>query len=288
MSNQLITKPGSQFTEGYLFATQNNPDDLPFATLTNFSIRDTLGLKELMTPEQLTACAVGASDAKIVLEADFAIIKLEQFLLARGGSVSSLSPITASMSGPTLAAASGTTPFTAGYIAVGFTYVNEYGQTLMSPLATQVVTSGQQINVSSLTPLPAGATSVNYFMSSQSYLTSAAALAAPVYLVGNGTGGATSLVVYPSTTAPGVPLISSLGLTRRDLLRGVNSKPSPTRLHFATPSDGSDIEVFAYGVIIPDISIDWKMKEFVVPKFTCNIYGDVTKPGSPIFHILMP
>lgn len=69
-------------------------------------------------------------------------------------------PVTA----PTLAASGTATAFLAGTYAVGYSWVNESGETLLSPFKSITITATQQIDISTVT-LPTGATSVNWFVS---------------------------------------------------------------------------------------------------------------------------
>src|SRR5438477_11667292 len=92
---------------GYLFGTQTNTDDGPFGTLQDFSLKDSLGLKELQGPEALTAVAVGASERKLTGEAQWGRIRLRQFLRVRGGILTKQTGIANPAAAPTLTAAAG-------------------------------------------------------------------------------------------------------------------------------------------------------------------------------------
>lgn len=286
-----INSPGKIFDVGYLYGSLAGLDDTPFATCHKISIKDTTAFKKLLGPEQLTALAVGASERTITIEAEWATFKLENFLLAKGGSISTITSLVAPTTAPTLTAAAGTTTYTAGYIAVAYSWVTPYGQTAISTIATVQVTSGQQITVTDLGTAmgTAGATAINYFMSAMSYATAAAASAAPLYLCMSNTGGATILPTnYPPLTNQSTPIISPTGATRRIQTFGVNDQPVPCRFHYLTPRGGGDLEYYFYNCMIPDITIDHTMKDFVVPKLTIDCYGDNTQSGRPIWSILSP
>jgi hypothetical protein len=288
-----INSPGKVFDIGYLFASMNNPDDVPFATCHKVSLKDTTAFKKLLGPEQLTALAVGASERTITLEAEWATFKLEQLLLGKAGTVSSVTSLPAPTTAPVATPAAGTPPttYTAGYIAVAYSWVGPYGQTTISPIATVQVTASQQITVTDLgtAMATAGATSINYFMSAQSYPTAAAASGAPLYAATYNSGGATVLpAAYPSLINQSTPILSSTSGTRRILTFSVNDQPVPCRMHYLTPQSGGDLELFFYNCLIPDITIDFTMKDFVVPKLSIECYGDATQPGKPIWAVLTP
>jgi len=57
------------------------------------------------------------------------------------------------------------TSLAAGTYLVGYTYTNAWGETTISPTTSVTITANQAIQVSSLTPLPFGATGVNYYVS---------------------------------------------------------------------------------------------------------------------------
>lgn len=288
-----INSPGKVFDIGYLFGTLNNPDDVPFATCHKVSLKDTTAFKKLLGPEQLTAIAVGASERTITLEAEWATFKLEQLLLAKSGSVSSVPMLTAPTVAPVPTAAVGTPPttYTAGYIAVAYSWVGPYGQTTISPIATVQVTAAQQISIADLGTAmgTAGATSINYFMSAQSYPTAAAATGAPLYACFYNEGGVTVLPgSYPSLINQATPILSSTGASRRILTFSVNDQPVPCRFHYMTPQSGGDLEFFFYNCLLPDLTVDLTMKDFVVPKLSIECYGDPTQPGKPIWAVLTP
>ena len=278
---------GKIFGEGYLFAKNSTWDDTPFATIEDLTIKDDITFTELMGPEQLTALAVGAKERKVTLEASFATFKLEQLLLARAGSISTVAAVLAPATAPTLTAAAGTTNYTAGYIAVGYTWQTPYGDTVVSPLTTIAVTATQQITVTSLAAAlaAAGGASVNYFMSSASYAT-AAALAAPLYAAGNTAGGATILPNYPVPPARTAPLVSSISTARRVLQFGTADTPTPCLMHFQTPAGGLDLELFAYNCVIPSLEIPLKNREFTVNKIGINAYGDPTVNNGAVWEVL--
>ena len=99
---------------------------------------------------------------------------------------------------PTLTAASGSTAFAAGTYEVGYTFTNERGETQLSPTASVTLTAGQQIQVSALTPLPLGATAVNYYLSTAAGGTTLAYDA-------NGSGAQIDLTALPASGAASTP-----------------------------------------------------------------------------------
>jgi flagellar hook-associated protein 1 FlgK len=111
---------------------------------------------------------------------------------------------------PAAAPTVGATSVTGGSLAagtyeVGYTYTNASGETESSPLATVTLGTGQNaITVGALTPLPAGATQVNYYLSQTG--------ATPVALdVSGASGAATTLTAEPATGAAAPPTSNTAG-----------------------------------------------------------------------------
>jgi hypothetical protein len=67
--------------------------------------------------------------------------------------------------GPTLAESAGAGVLAAGTYTVGFSYVDADGETLLSPTTDVTIVANKQIDVTAVTPLPAGVTAVRWYMS---------------------------------------------------------------------------------------------------------------------------
>ena len=74
-------------------------------------------------------------------------------------------PVADPITAPTLSGSTTSTTFLAGDYVVAYSYVNASGETLLSEFKRVTLTATQRINVSSITPLPAGVTSVNWYCS---------------------------------------------------------------------------------------------------------------------------
>ena len=282
---------GATFAKGFLFG--NNPasginNDVPFGYLQNFSLKNTLGLKELMGPEGVVALAAGASERKIVIDAQFAKINPVAYGLMMGGTLVTVSAVAspATAVAATIGAAA-TSGYLTGYVAVAYDYQTQYGETLICPLtAVQVTTAGQALNVASIGSLPTGVLSANLFANAIAYSTSALAVAAPLYIVQNYAGGATTILAQPSTTARQNLTASNIVNGSRVYTSSILDEPTAFSLQFQTPFQGGiDQDIKIYGLIVPDFNMDFKNKEFVIPKFTANCYGDPTQTGTVLMTI---
>ncbi len=112
------------------------------------------------------------------------------------------SPTTA----PSVTAMAGTTSLAAGSYDVGYTYTSEWGETEMSPLRGPVtLTAGQQIQVAALTPLPIGATGVNYYLS-------IAAGSSTLAYDASGSGAQIDLVALPASGAASPPAANTCAI----------------------------------------------------------------------------
>lgn len=113
-------------------------------------------------------------------------------------SSSSLAPPTVA---PTVAdAANGTTTLNGTYL-VAYAYRNANGSTTISPTGSVAVTSTHQINVTSLGTLPAGVTSVDWYMSDVGETT--------LQFVVNNAGGAFSITAVPAGGAADPPTVNT-------------------------------------------------------------------------------
>ena len=277
MGSGIIQAFGTEFFEGYCFATQTNPDDVPFAKLQDFDFKDSLSLKELMGPEGLTAQSVGASERKLTAAVTDMTINLSKYYRMRGGSAPvAITPIVNPAVAPTLTAGAGSTALTIGYVAVAFSYVSPYGETLISPIQTVSVTAGQQIAVTALGALPSGVSNVNWYVSTQSYSTAPLAAAATLYLAVNNAGTAFNITAYSANTAKTIPTSTSLGLSRSVYSMMQTDVPTPFQVHLKNPVDGSGREFLFKQVVCPDLDSAMKLRDWTTQKYTFNIYADPT------------
>lgn len=96
----------------------------------------------------------------VTLTARFGELTLET-ALANTTSAPVADPVTA----PTLAGSGTSTTFLAGDYVVAYSHVTATGETLLSEFKLVTLTATQRIDVSAITPLPAGVTSVNWYCS---------------------------------------------------------------------------------------------------------------------------
>lgn len=54
----------------------------------------------------------------------------------------------------------------------------------------------------------------------------------------------------------------------------LTDEPSRCSLHLKSPSDGSQLELKLYGVVIPEFEMPMKLRDFVVASVTFHVYGD--------------
>lgn len=93
-----------------------------------------------------------------------------------------------------------------GAYVVAYAYVNVNGKTKISPLALIALDDDEQIDVSAITPLPAGATSVDWFISEEPNST-------VLRFIANNSGGAFSINAVPDPEAEPPPVQNSTGGT---------------------------------------------------------------------------
>lgn len=74
-------------------------------------------------------------------------------------------PVADPVTAPTLSGSTTSTTFLAGDYVVAYSHVTATGETLLSEFKLVTLTATQRINVSAITPLPAGVTSVNWYCS---------------------------------------------------------------------------------------------------------------------------
>jgi hypothetical protein len=102
---------------------------------------------------------------------------------------------------PTLASSAGT--LAAGVYLVAYSYLNALGETLISPTQSITLAANKKIDVSSVS-LPAGMTSINWYMSESPGATKL------IFAINN-TGSAFSLTALPSKNGAGKPPYNSTG-----------------------------------------------------------------------------
>lgn len=103
---------------------------------------------------------------------------------------------------PTLAASAGA--LAAGAYLVSYAYRNTNGNTNISPIAAITLTASQKIDVTAITPLPSGVTSVDWFLSVE-------ANSGTMLLVANNSGAAFSINALPDSTDADVPIRNTTG-----------------------------------------------------------------------------
>lgn len=112
--------------------------------------------------------------------------------------------IAAPGAGPTVTSPAAVAPATSslppGDYNIGYSYTNGGGETAMSPLTTVTTAANDVVHVAAVTPLPAGATGVNWYMSVTTGATS-------VRLVRSGTGAAEDFETLPNPGAA-LPLVT--------------------------------------------------------------------------------
>lgn len=284
----LIRAAGMEFGEAYLRGTLTTADDTPFAKLQSFDDKIATSLKEAMGPEQYSAVAVGIGDRKYTVDFSVLTYSLQRYQMLLGGSApTAQAAIAAASTAPTLAAASGPTSFAAGYLAVGYAYRNRFGTTTVSTLATQVLTSTQKVNVTSLGALPSGVTSVDWYVGSAVYATSALALAAPVYYHSNNDGSAFSITAFPTGTRV-IPVASEIGAAGSVYTHYAYDQPLPFTVHCVNPADGSGRNLLIYGCCCTDLANSMKLRDWSSEKITANWYGDNSTVPAKMFEWFAP
>jgi len=113
-------------------------------------------------------------------------------------------PITDPVTAPTLAASGTSTTFLAGSYAVAYSYVNGSGETLLSEFKSITITATQKIDVTAITPLPAGVDSVNWYVSPEPDSTK-------LRYIANNAGGAFSITTLPLLSAQLPPDLNRTG-----------------------------------------------------------------------------
>ena len=281
MNPTLANVANGEMWNGYLYGSNLWPDDTIFGTISDLKTQDDLSLKELMDPSSYLAVGVGINERKFTLTAKYMAVDLASLALLRGANITTLTGIADPVAGPTLAIAAGTTAFATGWVAMAYSYVNPFGETNISPIITvDVTTATDQINVTALGALPAGATSVNWYASSQVYATSALAAAGPLYLANQNAGAAWSLTVFPAVTAKPIPGSSSIGTSSTLLKSYGTDQPMFINLHAINKLNPSE-HMYFYGCICPKLSEEKKLRDWTSRDVDFNVYG-ATLPGDTV------
>lgn len=138
-----------------------------------------------------------ATEGKVTIKAKYGVLKLFNAL-----EEDHFAEIDAPSSAPVLAASAGS--LEAGAYLVSYAYRNTNGNTTISPIASITLTASQQIDVTAVTPLPAGADSVDWFVSVE-------ADSGVQLLLTNNDGSAFSINSLPESTDDDVPKINTTG-----------------------------------------------------------------------------
>ena len=171
----VLPQPGSS-----LSAVQGGVQDAIQTYFTNLDLGSTLSV------QQLTYAILAVPG---VADVQMSAPSASQSAIPYAANPASAPVLTAVTVSPATGLAAGT--YTAGY-----TWTNEWGETLLSPTATVTITAGQAIGVGALT-LPSGIYGVDY------YLSAAGGTAVTFDL--SGTGVATNLTAAPASGAASPP-----------------------------------------------------------------------------------
>ena len=92
----IVNPTDAVWGKGYMFASGfgGSTYDVPFGELQNVSFQDNFTVSELRGPSSLAPLGVGATGRTITGSASWAKIRLRQFALCRGGTVTGASPAT--------------------------------------------------------------------------------------------------------------------------------------------------------------------------------------------------
>ncbi len=137
-----------------------------------------------------------SSGAVLKIKAKYGVLNLDS-ALANAHTGPRANPV----AGPTLAQSAGS--LGAGVYLVAYAYVTAVGKTLISPTSSITLTANKKIDVTSLGALPAGVTSVNWYVSDPD--------TDKLLYVGTNNGSAFSITELPSRDNPGVPPYNSTG-----------------------------------------------------------------------------
>ena len=280
----LFKANGMEFGEAYLYGTLSAPDDTPFAKLQHLDFKVATALKEAMGPEQYVPIGVGISDRKYTVDLSVKTYSLQRFQMLYGGSAAAaVAAITDASTAPTLTATAGPTTFAAGFLAVAYAYRNKFGTTKISTIATVSLTSTQKANVTSLGALPAGVTSVDWYVGSAVYATAPLAAAAAVYYHSNNDGSAFSVTAFPTSTRV-IPATSQIGVAGSSFVGYAYDQPALFNVHCVNPADGSQRNLVIYGCVCTDDANSMKLRDWTDEKITANVYGDTSTTPAKMFE----
>lgn len=231
--------------KGYLYGgnTALVGDAVPYGELTEISLTDSVGVKELMGPGSLAAIAVGMSERKITGSAKNAKIRLNQFILARGGSM---------------------TISNAGILATTLSAATLIGANVFPVAAAAGYMTGDTITVDTAGNL-------------ETFTISSVDLANNLIIT---TAAATKTHALSCALNRAV----GAGATRSKYTALSNDEPLMSTLHLLNPGDGSQFELKLYGVLIPKIALNLKLRDFSIADTDFQVYGDGTK----LYELYLP
>lgn len=172
-------------------------------------------------------------------------------------------PVADPTTAPTLTASGSGTGLKAGTYAVAYAYDNEAGETLMSPFKQITITAGQKIDVSAITPLPSGVTSVRWYVSPQ-------VNQAKMRYTSSNAGGAFSITTLPLLTAELPPDLNRTGcevmrveavFSDRDEPRTSQSRSNVIKASFSWLLGNRSKAVNRIDLKYRDSAQDWRLVE---------------------------
>lgn len=194
----------------------------------------------------------------VTLTARFGELTLET-ALANTTSAPIADPVTA----PTLSGSTTSTAFLAGDYAVAYSYVNASGETLLSEFKRVTLTATQRINVSAITPLPAGVTSVNWYVSPEADSTK-------MRYHSNNDGSAFNITTLPLLSAQLSPDLNRTGcevmrvaavFSDREETRSATSRSNVIKASFSWLLGNREKSVNRVDLKYRDASQDWRLVE---------------------------
>lgn len=172
-------------------------------------------------------------------------------------------PITDPVTAPTLAASGTSTTFLAGDYAVAYSYVNASGETLLSEFKTITITATQKIDVSAITPLPAGVSSVNWYVSPEPD-------SAKMRYIANNAGTAFSITTLPRLSAQLPPDLNRTGcevmrvaavFSDRAVTRSATSRSNVIKATYSWLLGNREKSINRIDLKYRDASDDWRLVE---------------------------
>ncbi len=172
-------------------------------------------------------------------------------------------PIADPVTAPTLAGSGTATTFLAGDYAVAYSYVNGSGETLLSEFKRVTLTATQQIDVSAITPLPAGVDSVNWYVSPDADSTK-------MRFIANNAGTAFNITTLPLLSAQLPPDLNRTGcevmrvaavFSDREVTRSAASRSNVIKASFQWLLGNREKSVNRIDLKYRDASDDWRLVE---------------------------